>query len=152
LEDGQPAAKRIVPAKRRSGRLEVHPPSRFRVHPPYEEHSRGTFAATAIYLIMSRKESRSMNEEHPKPGMARPAMIALAVAVVGMLAMLIVDHGPWSRPHVRSAEMVDQTTTTGSAAQAVGAKVTPTAPKAQIEPVSPGPKRVHPEILAPGVP
>jgi hypothetical protein len=44
-----------------------------------------------------------------------PVVIALVVAVLGMLAMLIVDHGPWSRPHIRTAEMANYTTT-GAAA------------------------------------
>jgi hypothetical protein len=72
-----------------------------------------------------------------------PVVIALAVAAFGLLAMLIVDHGPWSRPHAQSAEMVNHTTT-GAAAQAAGATVTPTAPKPPLEPIAPGPKPVHP--------
>ena len=67
-----------------------------------------------------------------------PVVIALAVAVLGMLAMLIVDHGPWSRPHIQAAETANYTTT-GAAAQAAGATVTPTEPKPQLEPIAPGP-------------
>jgi hypothetical protein len=59
--------------------------------------------------------------------------------VFGVLAMLIVDHGPWSRPHVQTAEVATYKTT-GEAARAAGASVTPTAPKAVIEPDVPGPK------------
>jgi hypothetical protein len=91
-----------------------------------------------------------MNEDRSKPGIGRPATIALAVAVVGMLAMLIVDHGPWSKAHVQTAE-IHNDTTTGAAAQAAGARLTPTAPKAQLEPVAPGPKPAQPAIPAPGV-
>jgi hypothetical protein len=69
-------------------------------------------------------------------------MAALAVAVFGVLAMVLVDHGPWSRPHVQGAE-VDYTTT-GAAARAAGATVTPTAPKPDLEPVAPGPKPAQP--------
>jgi hypothetical protein len=78
-----------------------------------------------------------------KRTLPRPLMIALAVAIFGVLGMLIVDHGPWNRPKVQTAEMVHYTTT-GAAARAVGATVTPTAPKLELEPVAPGPKPAHP--------
>jgi hypothetical protein len=42
---------------------------------------------------------------------------ALAVAMFGVLAMLIVDHGPWNRPNVRTAEVANHRTT-GEAARA----------------------------------
>jgi hypothetical protein len=90
-----------------------------------------------------------MIENHLKPGIGGPVVIALAVAAFGILAMLIVDHGPWSKPHIQTAEMVNYTTT-GAAAEAAGAIVTPTAPKSQLEPVAPGPKPAHPAIPAPG--
>jgi hypothetical protein len=86
-----------------------------------------------------------------EPRIGSPVVIAAAVAVLGILAMLIVDHGPWSRPHIKTAEMANFTTT-GAAAQAAGATVTPTEPKAQIEPVPPGPKPVHPANAAVGIP
>jgi hypothetical protein len=78
-----------------------------------------------------------------KRTLVRPVVIALAVAIFGVLGMLIVDHGPWNRPKVQTAEIVNYTTT-GAAARAVGATVTPTAPKLELEPVAPGPKPVHP--------
>ena len=86
-----------------------------------------------------------------KPRIASPVVIAAAVAVLGILAMLIVDHGPWSRPHLQTAEMANYTTT-GAAAQAAGATVTPTEPKPQIEPIAPGPKPAHPADAASGTP
>jgi hypothetical protein len=86
-----------------------------------------------------------------KPGIGSPVVIAVAVAVLGILAMLIVDHGPWSRPQIQTAEMANYTTT-GAAAQAAGATVTPTEPKPQIEPIAPGPKPVHPANAAVGTP
>jgi hypothetical protein len=70
----------------------------------------------------------------------RPLMVALAVAIFGVLGMLIVDHGPWNRPKLQTAEMVHYTTT-GAAARAVGAMVTPTTPKRELEP---GPKPAQP--------
>jgi hypothetical protein len=71
-----------------------------------------------------------------------PAAYAMAVAVLGLLSMLLVDHGPWNRPHVQTAEA--HYATTGAAARAAGATVTPTMPKPEIEPVVPGPKPVEP--------
>lgn len=72
-----------------------------------------------------------------------PLLVAAAVAVVGVLGMLIVDHGSWNRPKVQTAEMAHYSTT-GEAARAVGAIVVPTEPKSQLEPDAPGPKPVHP--------
>jgi hypothetical protein len=67
----------------------------------------------------------------------------MIVAAVGLLSLLIVDHGPWNKPHVQNQGIVNYATT-AEAAHAVGAKVTPTAPKAEIEPVVPGPKPAQP--------
>ena len=69
--------------------------------------------------------------------------VALAVAIVGFLAILIVDHGPWNRPQVQTAEVANYKTT-GEAARAVGASVTPTTPKPALEPAAPGPKPAQP--------
>ena len=90
-----------------------------------------------------------MNQDHSRRGIGSPLSIAVAVAIFGVLAMLIVDHGPWSKPHVKSAEMGNYTTT-GEAARAAGATVMPTAPKSQIEPTAPGPKPAQPAIPARG--
>jgi hypothetical protein len=71
-----------------------------------------------------------------------PVVVALIVATFGIVGMLLVDHGPWNKPHVKTAEV--NYGTTAAAAQAVGATVTPTAPKPAIEPIAPGPKPVQP--------
>jgi len=71
-----------------------------------------------------------------------PVIASIAVAVLGVLAMLVVDHGPWSIPHLKSA-MVNYGNT-HAAAKAAGATVTPTVPKRPIEPEAPGPKRAQP--------
>ena len=84
-------------------------------------------------------ENRANNEGRSRSSRRGPVMVAIAVAVFGVLAMLIVDHGPWSRPQVQTAEVATYKTT-GEAAHAVGATVTPTAPKAAIEPDPAGPK------------
>ena len=85
------------------------------------------------------QENRAESESRSKWNRRSPLMGAIAVAVFGVLAMLIVDHGPWSHPHVQTAEVATYKTT-GEAARAVGATVTPTASKAAIEPAAPGPK------------
>jgi hypothetical protein len=68
-----------------------------------------------------------------------PGVIALVVAAVTIAAMLIVDHGPWSRAKTQPAH-VAMYATTGEAARAAGAKVLPTDPKSPLEPERPGPK------------
>jgi hypothetical protein len=78
-----------------------------------------------------------MNRTQPKRRGLHPVMVALAVAIFGVLAMVMVDHGPWSRPSVQTA---DVPRTTGAAARAAGAQIVPTAPKPELEPVAPGPK------------
>jgi hypothetical protein len=88
-------------------------------------------------------EILSMTESHSKRKGTQPVVVALAVAMFGVLAMLIVDHGPWSKPHVQTAEVVNHVTT-GEAARAAGAAVAPTAPKPALEPEPPGPKPAQP--------
>lgn len=72
-----------------------------------------------------------------------PLWGAAAVAVLGVLGMLIFDHGSWNKPKVQTAAMAHYGTT-GEAARAVDAIVVPTEPKAQLEPDTPGPKPVNP--------
>jgi hypothetical protein len=84
-----------------------------------------------------------MIRDHVKQMIGRPVVIALGIAVFSVSAMLIVDHGPWSRPKVQHVDAINYTTT-GEAARAVGATVAPTAPKGKLEPVPPGPKPAEP--------
>ncbi|KRP93173.1 hypothetical protein GPL17_14585 [Bradyrhizobium yuanmingense] len=65
-----------------------------------------------------------------------PGVMALIVAGVTIAAMLIVDHGPWSRAKTQPAH-VAMYATTGEAARAAGALVLPTDPKSPIEPQRP---------------
>jgi hypothetical protein len=85
----------------------------------------------------------SKREGHSTPLMFHPAGIALAVALFGILAMLIVDHGPWTRPQVQSAHLAVYNTT-GEAARAAGADIIPTERADHIEPATPGPKPAKP--------
>ena len=84
----------------------------------------------------------SRESQAPRRG-GTPLAVAIAIAILGVLAMLIVDHGPWNKPHMKTAVVAD-TTTTGDAARDAGATVVPTEPKRQLEPDAPGPKPVHP--------
>jgi hypothetical protein len=86
---------------------------------------------------------RSKDKDYSKRTLRGPVVVAIAVAVFGVLAMLVVDHGPWSRPNVEAAETANYKTT-GAAARAAGATVTPTAPKSGLEPDMPGPKPAQP--------
>ena len=102
-----------------------------------------------ICFLEETDQARPMRENHlsdksqSKRTPRQPVLAAIAVAVFGMLAMLIVDHGPWTRPQLQTAEAANYKTT-GEAAHAIGASVTPTASKASIEPNVPGPKPAQP--------
>jgi hypothetical protein len=87
--------------------------------------------------------TKQPDEKQPKHRGVQPVTVATGVAIVGVLAMLLVDHGPWNRPQVQPAQVANYQTT-GDAAHAVGAQVTPTERKADIEPVAPGPKPAQP--------
>ena len=63
----------------------------------------------------------------------------MIVAGLTIAAMLLVDHGPWSKARVQPAHVAIYKTT-GEAARAAGALVLPTEPKSPIEPKQPGPK------------
>lgn len=76
-----------------------------------------------------------------------PLVVAIVVAILGVLGMLIVDHGPWNKPHVKTAAMAN-TTIAGDAARDAGAGVMPTEPKQRNEPDAPGPEPVHPATPA----
>jgi hypothetical protein len=72
-----------------------------------------------------------------------PLTVAIIIAAVGLISLLLVDHGPWNRPHAQNQGTVNYATT-AEAAHAVGAAVTPTVPKPALEPVAPGPKPAQP--------
>jgi hypothetical protein len=73
-----------------------------------------------------------------------PVIITTVVAVMGLVGLLLVNHGPWNKPKVQNETMIQYGTTAGAAA-AAGAGVTPTEKK-PLEPVAPGPKPVAPAI------
>jgi hypothetical protein len=99
---------------------------------------------SAIFLNNSglAKNSDDAKNENRGRRTRSPFLFALAVAVFGLLSMLIVDHGPWNRPRVQTAEA--HYAITSAAARAAGATVTPTMPKPGLEPMALGPKPVQP--------
>jgi hypothetical protein len=92
--------------------------------------------------------AKDLTEDRPSRSGGGPLKVAIAVAVLGVLSMLVVDHGPWSKPKVQHP-MVANYSTTGEAARAAGAQVMPTKPKLDVEPNPPVPKPVHPANTAP---
>jgi hypothetical protein len=84
-----------------------------------------------------------MIPEPAKQKGVHPCWVAIAVAAFGILAMLVIDHGPWSRPHVQTAE-VARHQTTGQAARSAGAALAPTQPKSRLEPDAQVPKQAEP--------
>jgi hypothetical protein len=89
-------------------------------------------------------ETPRSNESHAtRRHGGTPLVIAIVVAALGLLGMLIVDHGPWNEPKVHTAAVANHSTT-GDSARAAGAIVIPTEPKPRLEPDAPGPKPVHP--------
>ena len=92
--------------------------------------------------------AKNMREDRLGRAGGAPLKVAIAVAVLGVLSMLVVDHGPWSKPTVQHP-MVANYSTTGEAARAAGAQVLPTEPKLDVEPNPPVPKPVHPANTAP---
>jgi hypothetical protein len=83
-----------------------------------------------------------MSQHHSMWTLRSPLVAAIAVAALGVLGMLLVDHGPWNKPHLQTAGV--HYPSTKAAANAVGATVTPTAQKPAIEPDVPGPKPAQP--------
>ena len=81
--------------------------------------------------------------EHRNRHGGAPLLVAAVVAILGVSGMLIVDHGPWSKPKVQPAATANYSTS-GEAARAAGARVMPTEPRAPIEPAPPGPKPAQP--------
>lgn len=92
--------------------------------------------------------AKNMTEDRLSRTGGAPLKVAIAVAVLGVLSMLVVDHGPWSKPKVQHP-MVANYSTTGEAARAAGAQVMPTEPKLDVEPNPPVPKPVHPANTSP---
>jgi hypothetical protein len=73
-----------------------------------------------------------------------PLLIAIALAIFGVGAMVIVDHALWDRPV--SSPLAVRYESTADAAKGAGATVTPTTPKPALEPATPGPKHALPAI------
>jgi hypothetical protein len=72
-----------------------------------------------------------------------PLVVAIIIAVLGVLSLLIVDHGPWNKPKMQPAAFAHYSTT-GEATRAAGAQIVATEPRLQVEPDPAGPKPVYP--------
>src|ERR1700761_6419015 len=74
-----------------------------------------------------------------------PAIIALVVAVVGFVALLLVDLGPWNKPSAANVTMLEVGRSAGVAA-AAGAVVTdtggPSAQKPSLSTITDGPRQL----------
>ena len=78
-----------------------------------------------------------------KPTFIPPLIAGTAVAAVGLLALLLFDHGVWNNSPVQSETMVQSATTTRTA-QAAGATVTATPKSIPLQPIASGPKPAQP--------
>ena len=65
--------------------------------------------------------AKDLTEDQSTGGAGTPLKVAIAVAVFGVLGMLIVDHGPWNKPKVQHP-LVANYSYTGDAARAAGAQ------------------------------
>jgi hypothetical protein len=108
-----------------------------------EQSSSPGFDSSQAIKPDSKMETHHSKEGHAKRHGGTPLVVAIVVAVLGILGMLIVDHGPWNKPKIHTAAVANYSTT-GEAARAAGATVMSTEPNAQLEPDAPGPKPVHP--------
>ena len=92
--------------------------------------------------------AKDLTKDRPGRSGGAPLKVAIAVAVLGVLSMLVVDHGPWSKPKAEHP-VVANYSNTGEAARAAGAQVIPTQPRLEVEPDPPVPRPVHPVNPAP---
>ena len=92
--------------------------------------------------------AKNLMEDHLSRSGGAPLKVAIAIAILGVLSMLVVDHGPWSKPKAEHP-VVANYSNTGEAARAAGAQVMPTQPRLEVEPDPPVPKPVHPVNPAP---
>ena len=106
-----------------------------------EQSSSPGFDSSQAIKPDTKMETHHSNEGHAKRRGGAPLVIAIVVAVLGILGMLIVDHGPWNKPKIHTAAVANYSS---EAAREAGATVMPTEPKPPLEPDAPGPKPVHP--------
>jgi hypothetical protein len=102
----------------------------------------GNHALRVHAMTKANAMTRTAVRNMPLRTIHAPLAVAMAVAVFGVMAMLLVDHGPWNKPHLHTALI--NYGTTSAAANAAGARVTPTTPKPAIEPKAPGPRPAQP--------
>jgi hypothetical protein len=82
---------------------------------------------------------------HERPHINRKglALISLAIALVCAVVLTLQVRDRWNSPEVKTAAEA-QTTTTGQAARAAGARISQSEPKPAVEPDPVGPKPAQP--------
>jgi hypothetical protein len=105
-------------------------------HVPSVEDNKPLVAHQAVDTAKYPELNSGSDDEDPKRSFGL-AWITQTVAVLGLLSLLIVDHGLWNRAHVDSARArIAWQTATEAAARAAGATVTPTT-RRQSQPLPP---------------
>ena len=54
-----------------------------------------------------------ISDDHAKRNGVKPVYVALAIAILGIVAMLLIDHGPWAHPHAQDVATAATFQTTG---------------------------------------
>jgi hypothetical protein len=82
---------------------------------------------------------------HERPHINRMgfALLSLAIAFVCAVVLVMQVRDRWNTPEVKTAAEA-QTTTTGQAARAAGARISQSEPKPPVEPDPAGPKPAQP--------
>ena len=82
---------------------------------------------------------------HERPHINRMglAMISLVIALACAAVLVMQVRDRWNSPEIKTAAEA-QTTTTGQAARAAGARISQSEPKPAVEPDSAGPKPAQP--------
>ena len=95
-------------------------------HVPSAEDNRPLVAHQAEETAQHPEPNSESEDEDPKRSF-RLVAITLSVAALGLLSLLIADHGLWNRADVDGARArIAWQTATEAAARAAGATVTPT--------------------------
>ncbi len=82
---------------------------------------------------------------HERPHINRTglAMISLVIALACAAVLVVQVRDRWNTPEIKTAAEA-QTTTTGQAARAAGARISQTEPRPPLEPTPVGPKPAQP--------
>ena len=82
-------------------------------------------------------------QERPHINRAGLSLISLAIALACIVVLTMQVRDRWNSPEVKTAAEA-QTTTTGQAARAAGARISQSEPRPPVEPDPAGPKPAQP--------